>query len=182
MYHRAYQQVFHLVCIIPYNHENIKCAVWQCVKCSLNQKGIFMATRYIHFTEEQKQAARQIDIAGLLHSQGETLKRSGSEYEWRDGSAKVTVRGNLRYPGSVSASILRRGRPRRPLRIPLSKRWTCTVNSSAKGNGEVYRQGVSAPFCEWVFGGIRCSPSPHLTPSFTSCTSRKKDILTACMG
>lgn len=40
-----------------------------------------MATRYIHFTEEQKQAARQIDIAGLLHSQGETLKRSGGEYE-----------------------------------------------------------------------------------------------------
>lgn len=56
-----------------------------------------MATRYIHFTEEQKQAARQIDIVGLLHSQGETLKRSGSEYEWRDGSAKVTVRGNLWY-------------------------------------------------------------------------------------
>lgn len=56
-----------------------------------------MATRYIHFTEEQKQAARQIDIAGLLHSQGEILKRSGSEYEWRDGSAKVTVRGNLWY-------------------------------------------------------------------------------------
>ena len=56
-----------------------------------------MATRYIHFTEEQKQAARQIDIAGLLHSQGETLKRSGSEYEWLDGSAKVTVRGNLWY-------------------------------------------------------------------------------------
>ena len=56
-----------------------------------------MATRYIHFTEEQKQAARQIDIAGLLQTQGETLKRSGSEYEWRDGSAKVTVRGNLWY-------------------------------------------------------------------------------------
>lgn len=54
-----------------------------------------MATRYIHFTEEQKQAARQIDIAGLLHSQGETLKRSGGEYEWRDGSQKVTIRGNL---------------------------------------------------------------------------------------
>mgnify|MGYP005783887511 FL=1 len=56
-----------------------------------------MATRYIHFTEKQKQAARQIDIAGLLRSQGETLKSSGSEYEWRDGSQKVTVRGNLWY-------------------------------------------------------------------------------------
>lgn len=54
-----------------------------------------MATQYIHFTEEQKQAARQIDIAGLLHSQGEKVKRSGSEYEWRDGSQKVTIRGNL---------------------------------------------------------------------------------------
>ena len=31
----------------------------------------------------------------LLESQGETLKRSGSEYEWKDGSQKVTVRGNL---------------------------------------------------------------------------------------
>lgn len=54
-----------------------------------------MHTQYIHFTEEQKQTARQIDIAELLRAQGETLKRSGSEYEWRDGSAKVTIRGNL---------------------------------------------------------------------------------------
>lgn len=54
-----------------------------------------MHTQYIHFTEEQKQTARQIDIAELLRSQGETLKRSGSEYEWCDGSAKVTIRGNL---------------------------------------------------------------------------------------
>lgn len=54
-----------------------------------------MHTQYIHFTEEQKQTARQTDIAELLRSQGEILKRSGSEYEWRDGSAKVTIRGNL---------------------------------------------------------------------------------------
>ena len=54
-----------------------------------------MHTQYIHFTEEQKQTARQIDIAEMLRSQGETVKRSGSEYEWRDGSAKVTIRGNL---------------------------------------------------------------------------------------
>lgn len=54
-----------------------------------------MHTQYIHFTEEQKQTARQIDISAMLRSQGETLKRSGSEYEWRDGSAKVTIRGNL---------------------------------------------------------------------------------------
>ena len=50
---------------------------------------------YIHFTDEQKQQARQTDLAELLRRQGETLKRSGSELEWRDGSQKVTIRGNL---------------------------------------------------------------------------------------
>ena len=54
-----------------------------------------MATRYIHFTEEQKLQARQTDIAELLRKQGETLKRSGKELEWRDGSKKVTICGNL---------------------------------------------------------------------------------------
>ena len=50
---------------------------------------------YLHFTDEQKEQARQTDLADLLRRQGETLKRSGSEWEWRDGSQKVTVRGNL---------------------------------------------------------------------------------------
>lgn len=50
---------------------------------------------YIHFTEEQKEQARQTDLVDLLRRQGEKLKRSGKEYEWRDGSQKVTVRGNL---------------------------------------------------------------------------------------
>lgn len=50
---------------------------------------------YIHFTEEQKTQARQTDIVSLLKSQDETVKRSGSEYEWKDGSQKVTIRGNL---------------------------------------------------------------------------------------
>lgn len=54
-----------------------------------------MSTKYIHFTEQEKEQARQIDIAELLRSQGEALKRSGSEYEWKDGSQKVTIRGNL---------------------------------------------------------------------------------------
>lgn len=52
---------------------------------------------YIHYTEEEKEQARQTDIADMLRRQGETLKRSGSEQEWRDGSAKVTIRGNLWY-------------------------------------------------------------------------------------
>lgn len=54
-------------------------------------------SQYIHFTEEQKAQARQTDIVSLLKSQGETVKRSGSEYEWKDGSQKVTIRGNLWY-------------------------------------------------------------------------------------
>ena len=56
-----------------------------------------MSTKYIHFTKEQKQIARQTDLVSLLRSQGEQLKRSGKEYVWRDGSNKVTVRGNLWY-------------------------------------------------------------------------------------
>lgn len=56
-----------------------------------------MPTEYIHFTKEQKQIARQTDLVSLLRSQGEQLKRSGKEYVWRDGSQKVTIRGNLWY-------------------------------------------------------------------------------------
>ena len=54
-----------------------------------------MSTEYIHFTAGQKEAARQTNLVALLQSQGEHLKRSGKEYVWRDGSEKVTVRGNL---------------------------------------------------------------------------------------
>lgn len=40
---------------------------------------------YIHFTDAQKEQARQTDLVSLLQSLGETLKRSGKEYVWRDG-------------------------------------------------------------------------------------------------
>ena len=52
---------------------------------------------YIHFTKEQKKQARRTDLYDLLQRQGEKLKRSGTEWEWRDGSEKVTIRGNLWY-------------------------------------------------------------------------------------
>lgn len=64
-------------------------------------KGVPMPKKYVHFTDEQKEQARQTDLCELLRLQGETLKRSGSEYEWKDGSQKVTIRGNLwfhQYP------------------------------------------------------------------------------------
>ena len=48
-----------------------------------------MSTEYIHFTAEQKEAARQTDLVALLQSQGEHLKRSGKEYVWRDGSERL---------------------------------------------------------------------------------------------
>ena len=50
---------------------------------------------YIHFTEAQKLAARETDLVAFLQHRGEELKRSGSEYEWRDGAQKVTIRGNV---------------------------------------------------------------------------------------
>ena len=54
-----------------------------------------MSTKYIHFTEQQKEQARQTDIADLLRRQGEVLKRSGKEWEWNHSSGKVTVCENL---------------------------------------------------------------------------------------
>lgn len=52
---------------------------------------------YIHFTKEQREQARRTDLANFLISQGEKVKKSGSEYEWFDGSQKVTIRGYLWY-------------------------------------------------------------------------------------
>lgn len=54
-------------------------------------------TKFIPFTEAQKQQARETDLVDLLRSQGKAVKRSGSEYVWRDGPDKVTIRGNLWY-------------------------------------------------------------------------------------
>lgn len=50
---------------------------------------------FVCFTESQKEQAHQADIVSLLKSQGEIVKKSGSEYEWKDVSQKVTIKGNL---------------------------------------------------------------------------------------
>lgn len=52
---------------------------------------------YIHFAKEQREQARRTDLANFLISQGEKVRKSGSEYEWLDGSQKVTIRGHLWY-------------------------------------------------------------------------------------
>ena len=52
---------------------------------------------YIHFTDNQVEQAKNTDLAEFLRSQGEPLKRSGSEYEWQHSGAKITIRGNKWY-------------------------------------------------------------------------------------
>lgn len=52
---------------------------------------------YIHFTKEQLKQARRTVLASFLISKGNKVKKSGSEYEWLDGSQKVTIRGLLWY-------------------------------------------------------------------------------------
>ena len=54
-------------------------------------------SKYINFTKEQREQARRTDLANFLISQGEKVRKSGSEYEWLDGSQKVTIRGHLWY-------------------------------------------------------------------------------------
>ena len=54
-----------------------------------------MKSRYIHFTDAQKQAAKQTDLVSFLQSRGEKIKRSGSEYEWV--GHHITIRGNQFY-------------------------------------------------------------------------------------
>lgn len=50
-----------------------------------------------YFTPEQKEIAQRTNLMELLRSQGETLKPSGSEYEWLCQGQKVTIRRNLWY-------------------------------------------------------------------------------------
>lgn len=49
---------------------------------------------YIPFTKEDIARASQTDLTEFLLRRGEKLKRSGSEWQWGEGSNKVTVRGN----------------------------------------------------------------------------------------
>ena len=52
---------------------------------------------YIYFTDEQKERASGTDLVEFLSRRGEKLKRSGSEWEWKYGDAKITIRGNEWY-------------------------------------------------------------------------------------
>ncbi len=50
---------------------------------------------YYPFTKEERERARNTDLAGFLRQQGEEIKRSGSENMWLSLGQKVTLRGNL---------------------------------------------------------------------------------------
>ena len=50
---------------------------------------------YVKFTEEERNRARETNLADFLTEHGETVKKSGSEFVWLDGEQKVTLRGNL---------------------------------------------------------------------------------------
>ena len=63
----------------------------------INTKEVITISTYIHFTKEQREQARCTDLAQFLISHGEKIRKSGSEYEWLDGSQKVTIRGHLWY-------------------------------------------------------------------------------------
>ena len=66
-----------------------------------------------YFTERQKEIAERTNLVELLRSQGETLKPSGTEWEWLCRGQKVTIRGNLWYHqyeqvGGGSVSFVRK--------------------------------------------------------------------------
>ena len=52
---------------------------------------------YIPFTGEQKEQVRQADLVAFLRQCGETVKPSGSEFQWNCGGQKITIRGNVWY-------------------------------------------------------------------------------------
>lgn len=63
----------------------------------IKTKEVITISTYIHFTKEQREQARRTDLANFLIRQGEKVRKSGPEYEWLDGSQKVTIRGHLWY-------------------------------------------------------------------------------------
>ena len=54
-------------------------------------------SNYVRLSQEEIDSAKHTDLAMMLQGMGETVRRSGSEYEWLDGGKKVTLRGNLWY-------------------------------------------------------------------------------------
>lgn len=54
-------------------------------------------SKFIPYTQEEKDRASQTDLVDLLERNGEKLKKEGKNYVWGSGSEKVTIRGNVWY-------------------------------------------------------------------------------------
>ena len=52
---------------------------------------------YIHFSEQEKELAKQADIVRFLQTHGEQVKRTGKEFAWDSPAGKVTIRENQWY-------------------------------------------------------------------------------------
>lgn len=48
-----------------------------------------------HYTQDQIEAANQVDLVDFLHSHGEKLKRCGAQHLWE--KHQVWIRGNRWY-------------------------------------------------------------------------------------
>ena len=49
----------------------------------------------IPITKQQRYLAGRTDLVALLRSRGETLKKLGSEWEWKFHDERVTIRNNV---------------------------------------------------------------------------------------
>lgn len=52
-------------------------------------------SKFIPYTQEEKDRACQTDLVDLLERNGEKLKKEGKNYVWGSGSEKVTIRENV---------------------------------------------------------------------------------------
>ena len=52
---------------------------------------------YIHFSEQEKELAKQADIVRFLQVHGEQVMRTGKEFAWDSPAGKVTIRENQWY-------------------------------------------------------------------------------------
>ena len=52
---------------------------------------------YKKYSEQEIIRAAETDLVDMLRRQGEELKSVGSEYEWKHGADRITIRGSQWY-------------------------------------------------------------------------------------
>ena len=68
----------------------------------------------IPITKKQRYLAGRTDLVALLRSRGETLKKLGSEWEWKFHDERVTIRNNVWFNAATpwTSSATSTGSPR----------------------------------------------------------------------